>query len=494
MSTLYEISRIGSNRVDREAGIIRGVKILGSESKNGRTYTAKAMEQAARHYQGREVNINHPDRKSASAERRIEDGFGWLESIEIKPDGVYGDLHYLKEHPVASLVAEAAERNPNRFGLSHNAEGTVSRDGDRNVVESIESVRSVDLVQSPATNRGLFESSLWEEMNVPAAIDQLRKAIRLHERHMDGSEPTTGDEGEKSQRKLMNQMQAALAALMNRDESMGEMAESHTIRETLEQHAPRLLSALMEDGALLPPEMMDEPMAMSGAEQDATATVKAAMAQIITAMLDLPGDLRAMCTQLVPVFQKIISGQPEQADPENPAEESDPTEEPDPTAAAPGDKTNPDTAADPTAAQDPSAEPDPANPFAKRKKPMAESTTPTVALSPDQRAAILQENKELKERLSLLEAKVEMTELREHCTKMLEENRREVTGPRLTALARMDDDASRVLLIEEWPVIQEPDPAPPRRPKPSFSLPLRESAPDNVKYPSDLNSFVAACR
>ena len=72
--------------------------------------------------------------------------------------GVYGDLHYLKSHPQAELVAEAAERNPNRIGLSHHAEGTVRMDGSRVIFETVERVHSVDLVQTPATNAGLFES------------------------------------------------------------------------------------------------------------------------------------------------------------------------------------------------------------------------------------------------------------------------------------------------------------------------------------------------
>lgn len=56
------------------------------------------------------------------------------------------------------MIVEAAQRNPRRFGLSHHAEGRVVQRQGKSVVESIESVKSVDLVQSPATNQGLFES------------------------------------------------------------------------------------------------------------------------------------------------------------------------------------------------------------------------------------------------------------------------------------------------------------------------------------------------
>src|SRR5262249_25971699 len=68
------------------------------------------------------------------------------------------NLHYLRSHGLAALLVEAAERNPRRFGLSHNAEGRVAHRDGKTIVESIEKVRSVDVVQNPATNAGLFES------------------------------------------------------------------------------------------------------------------------------------------------------------------------------------------------------------------------------------------------------------------------------------------------------------------------------------------------
>lgn len=41
----------------------------------------------------------------------------------------------------------------------------------------------------------------------------LNKAIRRHERHMDGKEPTTGNEGSISQRLMMEEMKYALISL-----------------------------------------------------------------------------------------------------------------------------------------------------------------------------------------------------------------------------------------------------------------------------------------
>ena len=153
---LTEQTAIAPRRVDREAGLIEGVRILGPDSKNGRKYSPRAMAEAARLYEGAPVNVDHP--ATERKDRPLAEAFGWIRNVRQEPDGVYGDLHYLRSHPQAELVAEAAERNPNRIGLSHHAEGTVRMDGQRVIVETVERVHSVDLVQTPATNAGLFES------------------------------------------------------------------------------------------------------------------------------------------------------------------------------------------------------------------------------------------------------------------------------------------------------------------------------------------------
>lgn len=144
--------------IDRVAGVIRGVKILGATSRNGRDYSPQALREAAAIYEGLGVNTNHPSRSAPNASRTVEEGVGWLENVKVKSDGVYGDLFIIKSHPLANTLFEVAERKPDRFGLSHNAAGDVVERAGRRIVESIKSVRSVDLVQNPATVNSLFES------------------------------------------------------------------------------------------------------------------------------------------------------------------------------------------------------------------------------------------------------------------------------------------------------------------------------------------------
>lgn len=158
MATLQETTYGGGNKVDREAGIIRDVKILGRTSKNGREYETAAMQEASKLYEGSNVNVNHVDAK-ATGTRSVMEGVGWLvgSHYDDKRDGVYGDLHLLKSHAATPLLMEAAERRPERFGLSHHADGSVTHKGRKVIVESISKVISVDVVQNPATTNGLFE-------------------------------------------------------------------------------------------------------------------------------------------------------------------------------------------------------------------------------------------------------------------------------------------------------------------------------------------------
>ena len=146
------------HKVDRENGVIHGVKVLGVKSKNGRTYSPKALASAARLYEGIEVNIDHPDRKNPGRERGIRESFGVLKNASVRDDGVWADLHYVRSHDLAEQITERAERFPDKLGLSHNAAGPTKGSGRNVIIEDVELVRSVDLVTRPATNDGLFES------------------------------------------------------------------------------------------------------------------------------------------------------------------------------------------------------------------------------------------------------------------------------------------------------------------------------------------------
>lgn len=143
--------------IDPEAGIVRGVRILGRNSKNGRRYSDKALESAAKLYVDRRVNVNHL--REGSGERAFQDLFGEIKNPVVKGDFVEGDLHFLTTHPLAKSFVEAAKKFPKSFGLSHHAAGDTVRQGKDVIVEDVTAVHSVDLVSDPATNSGLFEAT-----------------------------------------------------------------------------------------------------------------------------------------------------------------------------------------------------------------------------------------------------------------------------------------------------------------------------------------------
>lgn len=171
----YALQSKDSLQVDEAGGVIKGVRILGLESANGRRYAREAVAKAIGLYEGRQVNVDHDERANQSTP--LERRFGWLESVRQDPDGgLRGDLHYLKSHPMAARVIESAQRRPQLMGLSHNASGQGRRENGIDVIESIDVVHSVDLVADPATVSGLNESRKHPvKKTVKALIEALKK-------------------------------------------------------------------------------------------------------------------------------------------------------------------------------------------------------------------------------------------------------------------------------------------------------------------------------
>ncbi len=172
------------NRVDWKGGVIRGVRVCGLVSENGRRYTPEALRRAIPLYEGISVRVNHP--KRPEEQRESEDVFGWLKNVRPDRDGaLIADLHFLRSHAMARPVCEAARRNPRLYGLSHNAQGDGHYADGVFVVEEITELRSVDLVADPATNKSLYESkdpSMAAAAQKPARKTTLRKLIRENKR------------------------------------------------------------------------------------------------------------------------------------------------------------------------------------------------------------------------------------------------------------------------------------------------------------------------
>lgn len=149
----------GGRRLGVEAtrGVLRGVKLLGLKSRNGRRYAEAALRSAIGLYEGAKVNVNHPERSPLSA-RDYRDRLGVVRNVRLeRGEGLFGDLHYNPKHALAEQLEWDAEHASQNVGLSHNVLARTRREEGGVVVEAITQVQSVDLVADPATTAGLFE-------------------------------------------------------------------------------------------------------------------------------------------------------------------------------------------------------------------------------------------------------------------------------------------------------------------------------------------------
>jgi len=165
-------------RIDRDHGVIYGVRVLGSVSENNRVYTRECMESALPMYEGVSVRVNHPaDRARPNVERPAESVLGKIRNVRVETDEaglpvIRGDLHYLRTHEMAESVAEDVERRLGVYGFSHNAASPLSAERvdpktGRLVISRLALVRSVDLVDG---SRAATSRTLWESVNVDNAV------------------------------------------------------------------------------------------------------------------------------------------------------------------------------------------------------------------------------------------------------------------------------------------------------------------------------------
>lgn len=188
-------SRGLSLRVDRQRGVLRGVKLIGLVSRNGRRYRDSALAEARGLYEEAKVNVNHP-KDGPLAPRDYQDRLGVIRGVEFREgEGLFGDFHFNPKHPLAEQLAWDAEHNPRNVGFSHNVVARLSREGDVAVVEEITRVQSVDLVADPAATRGLYEQTdgaeRWDDLTVatlelhrPDLLQELRAAAHVAEQEL----------------------------------------------------------------------------------------------------------------------------------------------------------------------------------------------------------------------------------------------------------------------------------------------------------------------
>ncbi|MEX0586164.1 MAG: hypothetical protein WD176_05950 [Pirellulales bacterium] len=167
-------------RVDRAAGVIRGVKLLGLSSRNGRRYRENALVEAVGLYEGAKVNINHPKGHPLSP-RDYQDRLGEIRGVQFRAgEGLFGDLHFNPKHALSEQLMWDAEHAPQNVGLSHNVLARTTREGNGTAVEAIAKVQSIDLVADPATTAGLFEHAVRDDRDASEWNRLTLEELQLH--------------------------------------------------------------------------------------------------------------------------------------------------------------------------------------------------------------------------------------------------------------------------------------------------------------------------
>jgi len=232
------ISLTPDSRVDQEAGVIRGAKVVGTTSKNGRTYPPALLAERFAVYEGAQCYVDHDFKQLKTGRARpLGQWGGVIRGAHFKSDGVYAEVHCLKETEAGRIILEAAVRMPEAFGLSpmHVIESRKDKTGE--VVTAILECWSVDAVTRPATTRTLFEQEggeMADELPVPVAAPPppmsvedafvvLQNAIMASDEWEDMEKPQVLKDVMKLKAKIMGNGEEAPAET---DESPAEESEA----------------------------------------------------------------------------------------------------------------------------------------------------------------------------------------------------------------------------------------------------------------------------
>lgn len=144
--------------LDKDAGILRNVCLLGPRSRNGRIYTDKAIAGALPFFEAAKCYFNH---EGATGQRDVRDLIGLFSGPRCTGGKVFADLKVLSCQK--DFLFGLAEQMPAAAGMSINAQGRAFAKDGKQFVEEITALHSVDLVAEPATTSSLFEEKKREE-------------------------------------------------------------------------------------------------------------------------------------------------------------------------------------------------------------------------------------------------------------------------------------------------------------------------------------------
>ncbi len=221
---------VGAERINEELGIIKGVKLLGLVSKNKRTYDTPGVRRTAvKMLEGAPIFLDHPSMQDVRKPRSYRDKFAHvIQGTVTYSDGkgYFGDIRYNKAHSVAAQFVEDVKHAPSTLGFSINGDFK-SGGTDSNgvvVVEELLTLRSVDLVTTPATTAGVFEH-FEEETDMSLTLEELKtkypdlykQALESAQGDLDASKTAAALEAEQKKSKELADRLAAIEAKQAED-------------------------------------------------------------------------------------------------------------------------------------------------------------------------------------------------------------------------------------------------------------------------------------
>jgi len=255
--------------------IVRGVKIIGFESSNGRAYSPSALRDAARLYEGVRVNLDHPSKDRPADSRSIMHRFGIFKNVKfVEGKGCFGDLYFNPEHAYAPTFRWFAKNQPEAIGFSHNAAGRGGSKDGKLIVEAICSVRSVDLVADPATTRSLFESehpTLLDEATAVLTDDKTDNVEKLRriQQLLEGSESSIKEQTMDWSKITLDELKEHRADLVSQ---IAADAEKALLESQTKAQAERTRIEKLIDDAKIPANLKTDVFveAVFAAKDDAT--------------------------------------------------------------------------------------------------------------------------------------------------------------------------------------------------------------------------------
>jgi hypothetical protein len=229
------------DRIDEAAHVVRGVKVIGRKSAHGYEYSAKAVSEAAALYEGARVYVGHRRAASDSRTGSYGERLGLLKNFTVKEGEGYADLHYNPHHPQAAQFLYDVRNNPNMLGFSHHADIRTSSRSGKTIVESIDKLHSVDLVNVPATTKGVFESQGDTMLTLKQLIEAAEpKSLTVLEDMMAGGAmaadmPVEAADGSDSDAQIKAAFESAIVAKF-RDDSLDYKGTLAAVKNILQAY------------------------------------------------------------------------------------------------------------------------------------------------------------------------------------------------------------------------------------------------------------------